>query len=120
MYVYSKKDTRIGILRGWTEQHDDPLAEILLTYVENPENFPSLKKYWPSPENIFDNTPESRRDLSRLLFGAKFNVSEETLQTVLSRLNEYREELDGIEDTRQAKEIYDTRHGVTPEPIFAG
>ncbi|MCK5234028.1 MAG: hypothetical protein KAJ91_04385 [Candidatus Aenigmarchaeota archaeon] len=119
--MYSKKDRRIGILRGWTDQHDDPLAEILLTYVENPKNFPSLEKYWPKPEQIFDNTEHSRKTLSRLLFGAKFNVSEETLQTVLSRLNTQAKKLDIIEDYRQATEIYDSFHTTIRQPrIFSG
>lgn len=118
--MYSKKDIRPDILRGWVEKHYDPLAEILLTYVETPEDFPSLKKYWPTPEKIFDNTEESRNDLSRLLFGAKFNVSDETLQTVLSRLNEQAEELDKIEDNKQAMKIYDSLHTTGQPRIFAG
>ncbi|MCK5332934.1 MAG: hypothetical protein KAJ24_00335 [Candidatus Aenigmarchaeota archaeon] len=118
--MYSQKDIRTEILRGWTDQHYDSLAEILLTYVESSENFPSLKKYWPTPEKIFNNTEDSRKTLSRLLFGAKFNVSDETLQTVLSRLNEQAEELDKIKDNKQAMKIYNSIHTTGQPRIFAG
>ncbi len=121
--MYSEKDRRPEILCDWTEQHYDPLAEILLTYVKNPENFPLLEKYWSTPEKIFEDTKNSRNVLSRVLFGAKFYVSDAELHAFLSRLNEHAENLGKIEDdaiNNQAMNVYQSRH-TTPTAIrFAG
>ena len=118
--MYSKKDSRIAILRNRVEQHPDALADILLTYVENPGRYPLMENLGLTPEEIFDNAPESRKELSRLLFDAKFNVSEESLQIFISSLNKYADELDKIEEDRQTKEMYNTIHGVAPQPSLAG
>lgn len=106
----SKNEIMVDILRGGVKQCNYPLADILLTYIENPEKFPALQKYWPTPETILDNTPESQMNLSRLLFDAKFYVPDKELNRFLSKVNGQAEKVIEIKNEAQIAHAAETAY----------